>query len=417
MIEMNAGKETAIDICETSPYLYALKSIYHIIFMIDLQSGTVQCIYDRDSSCIGKMYGVQITLKSAEIYWIDNYVIPEDRPKMRVFLEHQLNLPLPSPDPAADQIEFRVVQDDGLIRPFGGCFMYITPEVRLMGLRDLKIPPAGSYSSRQLTATRKLYSLVGNVLKTRNNASFSAVIEHKDDRCFFIYADDGTLQFLGKSYETILDYEETGLSWNAFVDMLRQKGLLNFEELFNGKRIKYKPRGTGHGEYTISCRQILPDIYAITASDNPPVCSAGIPQTGIFARCFGHFDLFKDGAPVIFTGNKEKELMALLIDRNGGTLTSAEAISYLWETSEPDARLKAHYRKVAMGLKNTLRQYGIEDILISHNGIRSIDTSAMTCDYYELLAGNTQYVHSFHNCYMTDYSWAEETLGTLWDYS
>jgi hypothetical protein len=34
-----------------------------------------------------------------------------------------------------------------------------------------------------------------------------------------------------------------------------------------------------------------------------------------------------------------------------------------------------------------------------------------------LLAGNVQYVQSFHNSYMSDYTWGERTLGTLWDFS
>jgi hypothetical protein len=70
-----------------------------------------------------------------------------------------------------------------------------------------------------------------------------------------------------------------------------------------------------------------------------------------------------------------------------------------------------------MGLKKTLKKYGIESILINNHGVRSVDVSAIKCDYYELLAGNKKYQHSFHNAYMTDYSWAEETLATLWDYS
>jgi two-component SAPR family response regulator len=109
--------------------------------------------------------------------------------------------------------------------------------------------------------------------------------------------------------------------------------------------------------------------------------------------------------------------MALLIDRNGGTLSTSEAISYLWENEEANKQVSARYRKLAMGLKNTLTKYGIEYILINNRGVRSIDTSAITCDYYELLAGNKKYQDSFHNAYMTDYSWAEETLATLWDYS
>jgi two-component SAPR family response regulator len=137
----------------------------------------------------------------------------------------------------------------------------------------------------------------------------------------------------------------------------------------------------------------------------------------IFARTFGHFDLFVNDMPVTFSSAREKELMALLIDRNGGTLSASEAINYLWDGEPVTDKLSNRYRKLAMGLKNTLVNYGIEHILINHHGIRSINVSAITCDYYELLAGNPQYKQMFHNTYMTDYSWAEETLASLWQYS
>ena len=120
---------------------------------------------------------------------------------------------------------------------------------------------------------------------------------------------------------------------------------------------------------------------------------------------------------MVFSREKEKELLALLIDRNGGTLSSAEAIGFLWEGEILDERLKGRFRKLCLGLKRTLARYGAENILIAQNGVRNVDTSAFTCDYYELLAGNTHYIQSFHNSYMSGYSWAEDTLATLWDFS
>jgi two-component SAPR family response regulator len=109
--------------------------------------------------------------------------------------------------------------------------------------------------------------------------------------------------------------------------------------------------------------------------------------------------------------------MALLIDRNGGTVAPNEAISCLWEDTELTSKVSARYRKVAMGLKNTLDKNGIGYLLINNHGVRSVNTSALTCDYYELLAGNEEYRAAFHNSYMTNYSWAEDTLASLWDYS
>jgi hypothetical protein len=156
-------------------------------------------------------------------------------------------------------------------------------------------------------------------------------------------------------------------------------------------------------------------LYEIWVYSKAPVID-GTPKK-IFARTFGHFDLFVNDVPVMFSSEKEKELMALLIDRNGGTLSPNEAINHLWEDAEPTEKIAGRYRKLAMSLKNTLEKYGIGHILLNNHGVRSVNVAAFECDYYELLAGNEKYKNTFHNTYMTNYSWAEETLATLWDYS
>jgi hypothetical protein len=194
----------------------------------------------------------------------------------------------------------------------------------------------------------------------------------------------------------------------------------DFNELISGKNLYLWSRSVPNAfQFHLTCQTYVQEdhkLYVIWCKKNI------LPNTDsntkrIFARTFGHFDLFLDNKPIIFSSSKEKELMALLIDRNGGTLSPSDAINYLWEDEPADERTSARYRKLAMGLKRTLTKYGIEDIIINRNGVRSIDTSAICCDYYELLAGNAKYRQAFHNSYMTDYSWSEETLATLWDYS
>ena len=139
------------------------------------------------------------------------------------------------------------------------------------------------------------------------------------------------------------------------------------------------------------------------------------PGRHIFARTFGYFDLFVDGEAVIFGNSKEKELLALLIDRNGGTVTAGEAMELLWEDRIPDDYLKRKYRKLAFNLKRTLEKYGIADILVNNHGIRNILPSRISCDYYDLLRGSADAARSFRKSYMAGYSWAETTLASLWD--
>lgn len=135
----------------------------------------------------------------------------------------------------------------------------------------------------------------------------------------------------------------------------------------------------------------------------------------VFARTFGYFDLFVDGAPLHFTNPKEKELLALLIDRNGGTLGANEAIAYLWEDEPAGDRQNTRYRKLAMNLKNTLQNAGVGDILVVNRGIRSIDTTKLECDYYQFLKGDPEFRQLYHGAYMTNYSWSESTVSVLDD--
>jgi hypothetical protein len=212
-----------------------------------------------------------------------------------------------------------------------------------------------------------------------------------------------------------LHYVVDGFQVEDVQDKAAQIGLEDLKGLMAGKSLEYVSKNQEH--FQLSCQKQTEFVWKLVASKDIPQSGAGVPNEGIFARTFGFFDLFVNRSPVIFSNHKEKELMALLIDRNGGTLTPTDAIGYLWENETLDERLKARFRKLAMGLKKTLQNYGIEHILINNNGVRSIDTSALTCDYYELLAGNAQYVRAFHNSYMSEYSWSERTLATLWDFS
>ena len=133
----------------------------------------------------------------------------------------------------------------------------------------------------------------------------------------------------------------------------------------------------------------------------------------LFARTFGYFDLFVDGKPLHFTNQKEKELLAILIDRNGGTLSAEEAISILWEDEPYGEKQLSRYRKLASRLKSTLAEVGCDDIIITSHGVRHIDVSKIECDYYEVLSSNSKFIKLYQGIYMLNYSWAEETTASL----
>lgn len=126
----------------------------------------------------------------------------------------------------------------------------------------------------------------------------------------------------------------------------------------------------------------------------------------VVVKTFGRFDITVDGQILHFSNNKAKELLALLIDRQGGTVTMAEAIDILWENRQYDEAVKQLYRKALRYIKNLLAEYDL-DFLVINRGSCSIIPEAITCDFYQLLANDQQAMAQFDGEYMIDYSWGE----------
>lgn len=130
-------------------------------------------------------------------------------------------------------------------------------------------------------------------------------------------------------------------------------------------------------------------------------------EPAVYFRTMPRFDLFVDGCLVPITKKKVKELLALLVDFAGNSLTSEQAITYLWEDRPNDNHTKALLRVTAMRLREMLQQEGIDFILKEENGVRAIVTERISCDYYQILAGVPEAIERYHGEYMIEYSWAE----------
>ena len=127
-------------------------------------------------------------------------------------------------------------------------------------------------------------------------------------------------------------------------------------------------------------------------------------KSRIYVRTFGHFDIFVNENPVMFKSNKAKELLALLVDRRGGTVTTDQIIGTLWEERPNDS-----YEK-------ELKENDIGDILVSSRGIKRVNTALFDCDLYDLLDGDERAAEKFLGEYMLDYSWAEARMALLAKY-
>lgn len=133
----------------------------------------------------------------------------------------------------------------------------------------------------------------------------------------------------------------------------------------------------------------------------------------IFARTFGNFELFVDDRPVLFKSSKAKELLALLIDRRGGIVTSEQAIGTLWEYRANDEASRSLYSKVGKSLNMALEEVEAEKLVMVSRGMRSINTDMLDCDLYQLLDGSEKAKMNYFGRYMMDYSWAEYRIPGL----
>ncbi len=131
-------------------------------------------------------------------------------------------------------------------------------------------------------------------------------------------------------------------------------------------------------------------------------------------QCFGNFEVFgSNGQPVNFQRTKSKELFAYMIDRRGALCSANELCGILFEDREQDRALKNQLRVFMSKLRQDLAKAGAEDVLVKGWNANGVDCSKVDCDYYNYLKGDTYAVNSFQGEYMTQYYWAEMTLGEL----
>ena len=157
-------------------------------------------------------------------------------------------------------------------------------------------------------------------------------------------------------------------------------------------------------------------LYAVVMDAREDKQQMPVPQEQkrVTVQTFGYLNILIDGEPVVFEHEKAKELLAVLIDRQGKFVSSGEIISCLWEDEAVNENTQSRCRKAAYHLRRILEAYGLHDLLESTpKGYRRIRTEMIDCDLYHYLNGEEAYVNRFRGAYMSDYSWAEQTLTML----
>ncbi|NLV57396.1 MAG: response regulator [Clostridiales bacterium] len=138
-----------------------------------------------------------------------------------------------------------------------------------------------------------------------------------------------------------------------------------------------------------------------------------VPEKAVYVQTIPNFDVYINGELLPISSPKPKELLALLVDRNGGAVSSRQAISLLWENRPDDEKTKALYRMTCKRLREILTHSGIGFILSAEGPLKFIRPDTFACDYFRFLSGDQETMAKYNGQYMAEYSWAEETNARL----
>lgn len=128
---------------------------------------------------------------------------------------------------------------------------------------------------------------------------------------------------------------------------------------------------------------------------------------------FGNFDVFVDGALLKFERKQAKEILAILVNKRGTSISYSEIASLLWEDEDYDRTKQKNLQVYIASLVKTLQSVDVKDLILKNRQGIILNTKIVDCDYYRFLEGDIRAINSFSGEYMSAYSWAEFTVGYL----
>ena len=398
---------------EAQRYLKALTDVYDKIFEFDLSSNTVKCLYSNNSPMFKWLEHISMQIGDATERWINGTMAPEDRPRMRTFFRDFCQKRLYRPDARPPQITYRARSSSGAPHLYRGIFLKMDDSVSLYCCRRVPDREEAELLRDENTHLREnMQELVARF--TDGVAAFEVTPEDwviplyaSDNVCeFFGYTAEEWHELMGKRTPLQKFVAHSDTAYNDFAALLQNgKAEFTYFDLKTETEQRIRAVCSQKGPGSAAPRYVM--LYKVDAAG-----AAALPENRtVSIRTFGYFDVFVGDKPIAFRNKKAKELFALLVDRRGGYISSEEAISFLWEDEPANTVTLARYRKVALRLKNTLEEYGIPDVVEAVDGKRRIVPEKLQCDLYDYLAGRDDQL--FKGSYLTNYSWAERTLGEL----
>ena len=399
---------------ESTRYLRALTEVYDKIFEYDRAERTVKCLHGGNSPMFRWAENIPMPMEQTTRQWIADTVIPEDRERMGAFFETFYQDPARTDTPPV--IRYRALSSSGALKTYSGLFVKLDSAASLFCCRCLQEQEDADTLRSENDSLKGINENMQKIVMHFTDGL--AAFEVLDDMVTPLYASDNVCQFFGYTrdqwlsimqkrtpIDEFLSYSRT--DYGDFMELLRQgEAEFTYEDLRAEKKRRIKAVCSRRSSDASAPMYVM--LYHVDEDAKPENAACRVR-----IRTFGYFDVFVDDKPIAFRNEKSKELFALLVDRNGGFVSSEEAISYLWEDEPANSVTLARYRKVALRLKNILEEYGIADIVESVNGKRRLVTEKVSCDLYDYLSGREEYAQLFKGSYLSNYSWGETTLANL----
>ncbi len=403
---------------ETKRYIKALTEVYDKIFEFNISSNMVKCLHCSDLSAFKKYEGIGVQMDDAWNKWLLDAVDCEDQGAVQRFFMDFYQRRLYDTPAKPPQITYRARSATGEVKQYAGVFVKVDEWVSF-------------YCCRELRDTAETVALRNENDQLKENMK-DLVMHFSDGIAAFevsaeglvkpLYVSENACEFFGYSRKEWLPLTQQFTTLESFV-AYSEASYEDFAELLRrGQRefTYFDYKSEKERKIRAICSQREPGgsssryIMLYDTPDSTEISPKFLPENRIVSiRTFGYFDVFVGDKPIAFRNKKSKELFAILVDRRGGYVSSQEAIAYLWEDESANAITLSRYRKVALRLKNTLEEYGISDVIETIDGKRRIVMEKVYCDLYNYLSGKEEYAQLFKGNYLTNYSWAETTLGTL----
>ena len=402
----------AVQVKRERAYLNVLKGTYDLIFEIDHTENTIECISRKDESLFHYVPGVRIVMSEAVKKVVMNMVFEEDQAALEQFAANVLDPKAPLGDGLLEH-SFAMIRDAAL-REYHLIASRLDEKTTLLCGKDMTDAHYAALLEEEVDRLRIMQMSMADMEQGEPTKALS--FRMVQDRVYPATGRNAVCQYCGFTEDEYLYMKEQGVLLEDFLEKCHimygkyitalQEGEVEFGEEGNGLVKMYiSKHATLPGqkeEYTVL---LLYPVYDAPAEKHT--------KRRVSIRTFGHFDVFIDGEPVVFHYEKSKEMLAVLVDRNGGYVSNPYLISCLWESEPYGEKIQGRCRQAAHRLTETLKQYGIEDIIEKTEGKRRLVPELVDCDYYNYIKGRRIPGQQFNGAYMSDYSWGEETLSGL----